>query len=62
MELILSIHREELRSLKGQLEYVNTALSSDLKEWERKEYLSVKKSCSEDIEKITNHIELCETL
>ena len=34
---------ETFESLRGQLEYVNFALSHDLENWERKEYEAVKK-------------------
>lgn len=49
---------EDLTSAKGQLEYVNGALASNLESWERNEYEQVRSSLTADIESLESRINL----
>ena len=49
---------ETLISLKGQLKYINDALSQELANWERKEFECLKKDCEYKINDINERISL----
>lgn len=51
------LNEKKLSDLKGQLEYVENALKSDLEEWERKEFLQSQKQYQNDIQNQEKHIE-----
>ena len=48
---------ERQESLKGQLAYVEDALTHDLEAWERKEYTGLKEQYESQIDEIEAHIE-----
>ena len=47
---------QDLTSIKNQLNYTNNALSSNLENWERKEFEQVKNMLLEEIESLENRI------
>jgi hypothetical protein len=49
---------EDLKSAKAQLSYTKNALSSNLENWERKEYEQVKQMLIEQIENLEYRITL----
>lgn len=62
MKTTVTFQGETLESLTGQLNYTNEALSSNLENWERKEFAAVKSeiefkinSINERIEELKNH-------
>lgn len=48
---------QDLASAKGQLNYTNEALNSNLEKWERKEFQEVKAMLIEEIESLENRID-----
>lgn len=50
---------EDLKSSKNQLDYVNQALSSQLENWERKEYEAVRAELIETIESLEYRLSTC---
>ena len=48
---------ETLQSLIGQLDYCNTALASNLENWERKEFEAVKAEIEPKIQSINERLE-----
>ena len=47
---------DRLKSLKGQLEYVNDTLKNPLAKWERNEYLTLKSDYEKEIAELEAHI------
>jgi hypothetical protein len=47
---------QDLTNTQNQLNYTNNALTSNLENWERKEFEQVKKMLLLDIESLTNRI------
>jgi hypothetical protein len=47
---------QELKSVKAQLDYTNSCLSFNLKNWERKKYEKVKEILIREIESLENRI------
>ncbi len=52
------VKREELASLKGQLNYTNECLSrqNEMQSWEIKEYNNLKSGYEQEIAELENHI------
>jgi hypothetical protein len=50
---------QDLKSAKNQLSYVNEALSSNLENWERKEYEAVKADLIENISSLEYRLATC---
>ena len=50
--------KNRLKSLEGQMEYTIFALSHDLENWERKEYLTLKSEYEKEIKNENIRIEL----
>ena len=48
---------QDLLNAKGQLNYTNSALNSNLENWERKEFLQVKQMLLLEIESLENRIQ-----
>lgn len=48
---------ETLESLQSQLEYINSALSAKLENWEIKEFTECKKDCEFKIKSILERLE-----
>jgi len=62
MNFQLALNNEKLTSLKGQLAYANEALSSNLQEWEKKEFQGVKNEVENEITETKALIERIKSL
>jgi hypothetical protein len=52
---------QEITKNQNMIIYCETALKSDLENWEKKEYQGVIDGCNEEIQWITKHIEFLTT-
>lgn len=57
----INLAKDQLKSLKGTIEYCQTSIDSDLEKWEEKEYTAVMEDAKSKIPELESRIQWMES-